>query len=43
MKLSKGRNSIKNVCGVKVFVLCTSSDDAIHFVPSFMKISHRIF
>ena len=26
-KISKGHNSVKNVDGVMVFVLCTSSDD----------------
>ena len=26
----KGHNSIKTVKGVAVFVLCTSSDDALH-------------
>ena len=26
-KISKGHNSIKNVGGVTVFILCTSSDD----------------
>ena len=28
-KISKGLNSIKNVGGVMVLVLCTSSDDAL--------------
>ena len=28
-KISKGHNSIKNVGGVSVLVLCTSSDDGL--------------
>ena len=36
-KISKGHNSIKNVAGVTVLYLCTSSDDAI-YLYSFMKI-----
>ena len=27
---SKGHNSVKTVDGVKVFILCTSSDDALY-------------
>ena len=30
-KISKGHNSMKNVGGVIVLVLCTSSDDGIYF------------
>ena len=37
-KNSKGHNSIKNVGGVTVLVLCTSSDGGLYFVQSFMKI-----
>ena len=29
-KISKGHNSIKNVGGVTVLVLCTLSDDGLH-------------
>ena len=29
-KISKGRNSVKNVGGVSVLVLCTSSDDGLY-------------
>ena len=29
-KISKGHNSIKNVGGVTVLVLCTSSDDGLY-------------
>ena len=28
-KISKGHNSVKNVGGVRVLVLCTSSDDGL--------------
>ena len=31
-KISKGNNSAKNVGGVTVVNLCTSSDRALHFV-----------
>ena len=30
-KISKGHNSVKNVGGVMVLVLCTSSDGGLHF------------
>ena len=30
-KISKGHNSIKNVGGVRVLVLCTSSDGGLYF------------
>ena len=30
-KISKGNNSAKNVCGVTVFYLCTSSGHALYF------------
>ena len=30
IKFSKGHNSIKNVDGVKVLILCTSSDAALY-------------
>ena len=30
LKISKGNNSVKNVGGVTVLNLCTSSDHAIH-------------
>ena len=30
-KISKGHNSAKNIGGVIVLVLCTSSDDGINF------------
>ena len=30
IKFSKGHNSVKNVGGVTVLVLCTSSDDAVY-------------
>ena len=36
--ISKGHNSIKNVDGVMVLILCTLSDDGFIFVQSFMKI-----
>ena len=29
-KISKGHNSVKNVGGVKVLVLCISSDDDLY-------------
>ena len=29
-KISKGHNSVKNVGGVSVLVLCTSSDDGLY-------------
>ena len=29
-KISKGQNSVKNVDGVTVLVLCTSSDDGLY-------------
>ena len=29
-KISKGHNSVKNVVGVAVLVLCTSSDDGLY-------------
>ena len=29
-KKSKGHNSVKNVGGVSVFILCTSSDDGLY-------------
>ena len=29
-KISKGHNSVKNVGGVPVLVLCTSSDDGLY-------------
>ena len=31
VKFSKGHNSVKNVGGDKVFILFTSSDDALYF------------
>ena len=30
VKLSKGHSSVKNVGGVKVLILCTSSDSALY-------------
>ena len=30
VKFSKGNNSVNNVCGVMVSVLCTSSDDPLY-------------
>ena len=30
LKISKGRNSEKNVGGVTVFILCTLSDDGLY-------------
>ena len=36
-KISKGHISVKNVGGVMVRVLCTSSDDGL-YLYSFMKI-----
>ena len=39
VKFPKGNNAIKDVCGVMVFVLCTSSDDTL---ASFKKISQRV-
>ena len=29
-KISKGHNSVKNECGVRVLFLCTSSDDGLY-------------
>ena len=29
-KISKGHNSVKNVDGVRIFLLCTSSDDGLY-------------
>ena len=29
-KISKGHNTVKNIGGVSVFVLCISSDDGLH-------------
>ena len=29
-KNSKGHNSVKNVCGITVLILCTSSDDGLY-------------
>ena len=31
MKISKGYNSVKNVDGVTILVLCTSTDDGLYF------------
>ena len=36
-KISKGHNFLKNVGGVTVLFLCTSSDDGLYFLQSFMK------
>ena len=29
-KISNGQSSVKNVCGVTVLVLCTSSDNSLY-------------
>ena len=29
-KISKGHNSVKNVCGVTILFLCRSSDDGLY-------------
>ena len=44
LKISKMQNSIKNVGGVIVIALCTSSDDALYLYhhPCFKKISPGI-
>ena len=39
LKITKGNNSAKNVGGVTVFDLCTSSGHALYFLPSFVKLS----
>ena len=36
-KILKGHNSVKNVGGVRVLLICTSSDDDL-YLYSFMKI-----
>ena len=41
LKFSRGHNSVKNVGGVTILVLCTSPEYII-FVTSFMKISQRV-
>ena len=38
-KISKGNNTAKNVGGVTVVNLCTSSDRALHMCQSFVKLS----
>ena len=30
-KISKGPSSVKNVSGVRILLLCTSSDDGLYF------------
>ena len=40
---SKGHNSVKNIRRVMVLVLCISSDDALYFLQSFMKMSQRVY
>ena len=42
LKITKGNNSAKNVGGVNVVHLCTSSGHALYFVPSFMKLSQTV-
>ena len=39
LNVSKGHNSVKNVGGVTVLVLCTSSDCAIIFIKFRVSIS----
>ena len=41
-KITKGNNSAKNVGGVTVVYLCTSSGHALYFLPSFMKLSQTV-
>ena len=36
-KITKGKNSAKNVGGATVVNLCMSSGHALYFMPSFMK------
>ena len=43
LKITKGNNSAKNVGGVTVFNLCTSSGHALYFLPSFVKLSQTVF
>ena len=43
LKFTKGHNSIKSVSGVKVLVLCTSSDYALYLyqvLPKYLKGFH---
>ena len=42
LKFSKGNNSIKNVDGVMVLVLCTKPYGPFIFLPRYMKISQRV-
>ena len=41
MKFIQGHNSIKNVGGVMLLVLCTSPEYAL-YDPSFVKVSQRV-
>ena len=43
MKFTKGHNSVKSVGGVKLLVLCTSSDNALYLyqgLPKYLKGFH---
>ena len=42
MKFAKGHISVKNVGGVMVLILSTLFDNVFIFVPSFVKVSHRV-
>ena len=43
MKFAKRHNCVKNVGGVMVLVLSALSYNALYiFVPSFVKVSHRV-
>ena len=41
-KITKGNNSAKNVGGVTVVDLCTSSGHVFFFLPSFVKLSQTV-
>ena len=42
LKITKGNNSAKNVGGVMVVDLCTSSGHALYFYQVFVKLSQTV-
>ena len=42
LKITKGNNSAKNVGGVTIVNLCMSSNHALYFGPSFVKLSQTV-
>ena len=41
-KITKGNNSPKNIGGVTIVNLCTSSGQALYCLPSFVKLSQTV-